>query len=317
METPEDISHPAVRTIHGARLGFSGRVIRWAYLLTVGALAFVLAAAAELIPATALADRGGLGVGSLAGFNIVVVLIGLVSAPLGGFRSVARRWPTLLLLLALNVVGFAIFPPTWALHFLQTEQTVFFVLDAEDRFALTIDDGLDPATTPRILETLSRHDARATFFVLAETLQENGPLVRRLLAEGHELGNHQWTDTPAISLRPDRFESEVERANAAITAFAVPRWFRPGGGAPPGGAAQLVDGLGLRIALGSVFPFDSHIPWTPLLCAHVEGRTRAGSIVVLHDRGDRGLRTAAVLDRVLPRLKQRGLHATTLSELAR
>ena len=277
----------------------------------------VLAAVADLIPATAIADRGFVGVGSLAGLNAFLATLGLVTAVLGGFRIVRWRWPPLALLIVVNVLICGLFPPRWLLACLQSPDVTFYVERSDGEFALTIDDGLDPESTPLILDVLARHDARATFFVLGETLEENGPLVPRLLAEGHELANHQWSDAPAISLRPDQLQTEIELANEAITRFVAPQWFRPGGGVVPNGAPDYASGLGLRVVLGSVFPFDSHLGWRPFLSAYVEGRTRSGSIVVLHEASDRGRRTAAVLNRVLPRLKERGLRAVTLSELAR
>src|SRR5262249_58811912 len=70
-----------------------------------------------------------------------------------------------------------------------------------------------------------------------------------------------------------------------------------------------------RCALCSVYPYDPHHAWTRFSTAFVLRNARPGSVIVLHDGGARGQRTAAVLEAVLPALARRGLGVVTLSEL--
>ena len=56
--------------------------------------------------------------------------------------------------------------------------------------ALTFDDGPDPVRTPELLEVLARHDVKATFFLTGKQVAANPELVRRIVAEGHVVGNH-------------------------------------------------------------------------------------------------------------------------------
>jgi peptidoglycan/xylan/chitin deacetylase (PgdA/CDA1 family) len=72
---------------------------------------------------------------------------------------------------------------------------------------------------------------------------------------------------------------------------------------------------GYRMALGSVFPYDTHIPSACFARHHIEINVRPGAIIVLHDGRDRGQRTAEVLQRLLPSLRARGYQVVTLSEL--
>lgn len=60
------------------------------------------------------------------------------------------------------------------------------------RVALTFDDGVDPLRTPRVLEVLARHEIRATFFLIGERAEQHPELVKRLVAEGHLIGNHSY-----------------------------------------------------------------------------------------------------------------------------
>ena len=87
-------------------------------------------------------------------------------------------------------------------------EVLFRVETSDSLVALTLDDGPSRAT-PRLLELLERHDARATFFVLAERARRRDALTRRIVIEGHELGNHLLRDRPTWRLSGD----EARRAD--------------------------------------------------------------------------------------------------------
>src|SRR5918993_4597944 len=75
--------------------------------------------------------------------------------------------------------------------------------------ALTFDDSPHATSTPRILDVLAAHDARATFFMIGEYVAGNEAVVRRLIAEGHELGNHMLSDAPSARLSAAEFERQL------------------------------------------------------------------------------------------------------------
>src|SRR5947207_9494120 len=86
--------------------------------------------------------------------------------------------------------------------------------------ALTFDDGPDATWTPLVLDTLESRDATATFFVIGENAELHPELLRRMLREGHEIGNHTFTH-PNLALvgpRLTRYElSATERLIEAVT----------------------------------------------------------------------------------------------------
>lgn len=82
--------------------------------------------------------------------------------------------------------------------------------------ALTFDDGPDPAFTPRVLDALRRHGARATFFMMGWNCARHPDLARRVLAEGHEIGNHTWTHQDLAHLDPSAALDEIRRGREAI-----------------------------------------------------------------------------------------------------
>src|SRR5688500_12072277 len=82
---------------------------------------------------------------------------------------------------------------------------LYSVPRTEKVVALTLDDGPDSTTPPALLSILARNDARATFFLISGNLPGNDTLVRRLVREGHEIGNHLTRDEASISLSPREF----------------------------------------------------------------------------------------------------------------
>ena len=89
-------------------------------------------------------------------------------------------------------------------------------VDTQAKFAaLTFDDGPHPEYTPRLLDILARHRAKATFFVVGAAVQAQPELTRRMVAEGHSLGNHTWDhrSLPTLS-RAQRLEQFRKCAEA-------------------------------------------------------------------------------------------------------
>ncbi|MFY1618794.1 polysaccharide deacetylase family protein [Micromonospora sp. WMMD736] len=82
--------------------------------------------------------------------------------------------------------------------------------------ALTFDDGPDPRWTPQVLDVLRRHGAHATFFVVGARVNEHPELVRRIIAEGHEIGSHTFTHADLAAAPPWRRELELSLTRKAI-----------------------------------------------------------------------------------------------------
>lgn len=198
----------------------------------------------------------------------------------------------------------------------RSPEGLFRVPTSERALALTIDDGPHPATTPEILDVLERHGARATFFLIGSRAERHPELVREIVARGHEIANHMWEDVPSRGLDSAALERRLVRTHRALSRFATPRWLRPGGGLYSALIVRRARAHGYRLALGTVYPFDTVVRWPGLVARFVVGWARPGSIVILHDGEGRGARTAEALRRALPDLERRGYRVTTLSRLA-
>jgi len=182
--------------------------------------------------------------------------------------------------------------------------------------ALTIDDGPDAVHARVILEALAEHGARATFFLLSDNVPGAESVVTELTARGHEIGNHLTREEPSIRLSPAAFEDAVRDAGNVLRRFGPVRWLRPGSAWYNRTMLDAIEREGYRCALGSVYPYDGRVPSVRLAAAYILANVRPGAVIVLHEGGARGARTAAILRRVLPALRAHGYRVVTLSELA-
>jgi peptidoglycan/xylan/chitin deacetylase (PgdA/CDA1 family) len=181
--------------------------------------------------------------------------------------------------------------------------------------ALTIDDGPDSQTTPQILDLLAQHDAQATFFLLANRVELNDELVARITTEGHELGNHLIEDQPSILHSVEEFRTRLDRAHTILSQYGEIKWFRPGSGLYSREMLNITEQAGYKTVLGSIYPFDSHIPSPWFASRFILSQAKPGAVIVLHDVGPRGERTVQTLSIVLPKLIERGYRIETLSGL--
>src|ERR687890_2688504 len=182
--------------------------------------------------------------------------------------------------------------------------------------ALTFDDSPHATSTPRILDVLAAHDARATFFMIGEHVAGNEDVVRRLIAEGHELGNHMLSDAPSARLSAAEFERQLRQMHELLTGFGPVRWFRPG---HSWFNRRMLDQLhrhGYRCAMASAYAFEFLPVSAPYAARHILLNVRPGGVIILHDSAAAQERTVAVLERILPALRHRGYRVVTLSEIA-
>jgi peptidoglycan/xylan/chitin deacetylase (PgdA/CDA1 family) len=186
--------------------------------------------------------------------------------------------------------------------------------------ALTFDDGPDPEWTPRVLDLLARAGVRATFFLIGERAQRQPDLVRRISAEGHDLGNHTWSHRSLWLSGPATTVRQVVDGHEAIAEAAgrPPRFFRPPWGMTNLALFPVLRRLGTPCVFWTVQP-EGRRPVPPALqVQRVLGRLRPGAIVDLHDAPGlpgAGERLAAALPDLLAGLGARGFALAPLSAL--
>ncbi|GAA1497113.1 polysaccharide deacetylase family protein [Paeniglutamicibacter kerguelensis] len=176
--------------------------------------------------------------------------------------------------------------------------------------ALTFDDGPGPKTG-KLLDELKKKNAAATFFVVGPNAKTRPELIERMIAEGHEVGNHTWSHRSLPALSPAQVRSEIDRTNEAISA-AIDQpatLLRP----PYGARNPTID----RLAQAPVILWDvDTLDWkhknTGKVVDAAVSQTKPGSIVLMHDiHGS----TVAAVPEILSRLKAKGYTFVTVTEL--
>jgi len=172
--------------------------------------------------------------------------------------------------------------------------------------AITIDDGPDPEVTPRVLELLDEHDARATFFCIGERVAQHPALARAIVERRHEIGNHTYRHPMSFSLLgPRGMAEEIARAQEVIGAAtgSVARFFRAPAGLRNPFLEPVLARANLQLVSWTRRGFDTVTGSATRVLGSLTRHLRPGDILLLHD--GHAARTAAgvpVILEVLPRL---------------
>jgi peptidoglycan/xylan/chitin deacetylase (PgdA/CDA1 family) len=186
--------------------------------------------------------------------------------------------------------------------------------------ALTFDDG-PSEQTPELLDLLALHGVPATFFAVGAHARRLPQVAQRVVAAGHELGNHTDTHARLYLRTPVFIRDELRRAQDSLTDITgvAPRLFRPTYGARWFGLARAQRELGLLGVMWTVIARD----WTlngPEVARRLMRHTGNGYIYCLHDGRERTHRpdigaTLAALREAIPRWKEQGYEFRTVSGL--
>src|ERR1700685_2740033 len=153
--------------------------------------------------------------------------------------------------------------------------------------AMTFDDGPSAENTPRLLDMLKQRNIKATFFLIGQNAAANPDLVRRILAEGHEIGNHSWTHPQLSKLSDDRVTEEITKTQAAIKNASgyTPVILRPPYGAITARQKDWIEKqFGLSVIIWSVDPFDWKRPGASVIEQRILAGARPGAIILSQDR---------------------------------
>ncbi len=186
--------------------------------------------------------------------------------------------------------------------------------------ALTFDDG--PASdTEGVLAFLAANGLRATFFMVGQQVERCSELARRIVAEGHDIGNHSYSHPIYLYCTPTETYRQLARTQDIITTVTgvTPTWVRPPCGVRTPAYFAAARRLGLRTVQWTVSGFDWQRRSAADIAQQILRRVSAGSIVLLHDgattgTGDRRA-TVAALPALVDGLRQQHLGVSALSDL--
>ena len=213
-------------------------------------------------------------------------------------------------------------PPNALIRYFQHRwpDVIWQVQTSKKVVALTIDDA-PSQYTDEIRSILQANSAKATFFLIGSQTEgrEREEILHSLVKDGHELGNHAMHDEPSRSLSDEVLTNELKTVQQKIhDTYAVigrdqpPAYFRPGSGFFSTRLRALVDKLGFKLVLGSIYPHDPQISYWSVNARHILSMVRPGGLIICHDRRSW---TPPMLKTVLPELKRRGYSVVTLTEL--
>ena len=186
---------------------------------------------------------------------------------------------------------------------------------SDNSIAITFDDGPHPQLTPKLLDLLKERGIKATFYVVGKNVEAYPEIAKRIIEEGHELGNHTWNHPSLTKIGAAKVKSEMDRTTEIIVKTTG---VRPATMRPPYGATnatlnkKLDEEFGMKVILWSVDPQDWKYRNADRVASQLIENTKSGGILLAHDIH---ASTIAAMPRALDALTAKGFKFVTVSEL--
>lgn len=185
----------------------------------------------------------------------------------------------------------------------------------EPYVAMTFDDGPHPSNTPRLLDMLAQRNIKATFYVVGTNAREYPHIIRRMINEGHEIGNHTRSHADLTKLSDAQVRAELDYCrDAIIQAAGVP----PHTMRPPYGAITsrqktwIYQEYEYPTIIWSVDPRDWTRPGAVVVADRIVSGTQSGAIILAHDIHQP---TIDAMPSALDRLLAKGYKFVTVTQL--
>lgn len=177
--------------------------------------------------------------------------------------------------------------------------------------ALTFDDGPNATTTPQALDILAKYKIKATFFVQGKNVVGNEAILKRMKAEGHEVGNHSWDHPVLTKLSLEDAKKQLTDTESAITSVlgTSSKLMRPPYGAI---SDDIRNSLDLSFILWDVDSLDWKSKNEAAILAEIQRQASNGSIILMHDIHQTSVNS---LPKVIEYLQGEGYSFVTVSEL--
>lgn len=186
--------------------------------------------------------------------------------------------------------------------------------DNRPRIALTFDDGPHPQNTVKILDILSKYNAKATFFMLGENVERNNWIPKRIIDQGSEIGTHTWNHKNLNKLNKEEILNQITSSSNKINEFSniEVKYFRPPYGNVNEQVKQVAREQNKYIILWNVDTEDWKSKNAEMVTNHVLENVKDGDIVLMHDIY---LSTVEACEKIVEELTNRGYRLVTISEL--
>jgi peptidoglycan/xylan/chitin deacetylase (PgdA/CDA1 family) len=180
--------------------------------------------------------------------------------------------------------------------------------------ALTFDDGPNSTVTPKLLDTLDKFNAKATFFVVGNKVNENIELLRRIHQSGHQIGNHSFSHRDIAKLTENELTSDLESCEQIFSPIVgIVTVFRPPYGVFRWSQLSFLWKRQITIALWNIDSRDFEAKSIEEIRQNVSvDRLRGGDIILFHDSGDH---IVGAISELIPKMQQRGLKLATVNDI--
>ena len=202
---------------------------------------------------------------------------------------------------------------------LQQYDAAFLGNTEEKVLYLTFDAGYENGQTEGILDTLKKHNVKAAFFLVGNYLQRNADLVRRMVEEGHIVGNHTMTHPNMSTISElEAFRAELEGLEALfkeITGKELPKYYRPPQGVYSEKNLQMAKDLGYQTVFWSLAYADwdnQNQPKADIAIERLLSRTHNGAVILLHSTSKTN---GQILDTLLTKWAEQGYRFETIDAL--
>jgi peptidoglycan/xylan/chitin deacetylase (PgdA/CDA1 family) len=202
--------------------------------------------------------------------------------------------------------------------------TIYRVNSSDKLVALTFDDGPSPVWTPQILDELKAAGIKATFFMLGKHVEEYPDVARRVVSEGHEIGNHTYDHHVLIYYTMQELEDELNHADRVIKEVTgvEAKYFRPPKAWLTREEKVKVGDMGYQVILWSLNSKDWVTFHDKQITSYILRRIKPGDIILFHDsggaftaEGGNRIQTVKTISRLVRKLEERGYKFVTISQL--
>ncbi len=183
--------------------------------------------------------------------------------------------------------------------------------------ALTYDDGPSPLYTEKILKVLKNNKVKATFFVVGSRAQKRAAIVKKVIEQGHDVGNHSWSHIRLKEQSSHVIKKEITQTDKVIKKLGYTKeiYFRSPYGSQSPKISAVLNSLHKKNILFNIMPFDWQRPGTKKIVENIVAQVKPGSIILLHDCCNGRDQTVEATDIVIKKLKAKGFTFLTIGQL--
>jgi len=244
--------------------------------------------------------------------NIITRALLLIFALLKVLNYISILWLFVIGLVWLTLTIFGSFHIRWN-YFLMAEHHNYQV--KENAIALTFDDGPNKEFTPKVLALLEKFNAKATFFLIGNQIEENQELVNEIIAKGHTIGNHTFSHTNNFGfLKTKDVILDLEKNTVLVEQLfqLKMKLFRPAFGVTNPRISKAVKKLNLATFGWSVRSLDTTKDSKEKIVARLTNNIKRGDVVLLHDTSQKSVE---VLEQFLVFLENNKIQTLTIDQL--